>query len=247
MFTEDHVAELLIGFMKVKTEDILSVFSDKVRAVKTIQWPNYVYREGTSGILLVGHADTVWKDRISEPVLYKNCILPKHILEQEGIQEGINITKIFSRKYGIGADDRAGLALMFKILSSQDHSFIITTEEETGLGPPIIGYELAGFIDKHNFAVEFDRKGNNHFVCYNGDGKRFKNFIKKNTGFREETGSGSDIIMCEKLINSINVSTGYKYQHTPREMLVIDWWYHTYEIFSNFLGNVHKTKKWTDF
>jgi len=159
---------------------------------------HYLYAKGKIPILLVAHVDTVF----AKP--------PQKIF--------------FDRKYrvffspdGLGADDRAGVFGIIKIISRGFRPYLLFTD-----------LEESGAIGAHNFVnrekPEFnaifalDRKGENEAAIYNCDSEEL-NEILNEYGFKIVTGSFSDIsVICPKFgIAGANLSAGFYENHTRYE------------------------------
>src|SRR5690606_36735333 len=112
----------------------------------------FLYIPGTRDdrVLLVAHADTVWNDSLLN-IGYSNSIL-------------------FSKNstLGIGADDRAGCAILWR-LRDMGHSILVPNMEEKGcIGSKFLmsDSKWAEEIAKHQFAVQFDRYNASGLVTY---------------------------------------------------------------------------------
>lgn len=158
----------------------------------------FLYAKGTHPVLLVAHLDTVHKQ------------LPREIFYNR------NRTKMLSFE-GIGGDDRCGVIIILSILKNINCSVVFCEDEETGC----IGAKK--FCKKDidlgvNYAVEFDRKGNNDYVFYKDYNADFENHIKS-FGFKKAHGSCSDIthIAPAFKIEAVNISSGYYSPHTTNE------------------------------
>ena len=103
-------------------------------------------------VLLVAHSDTVWEeepirlacldDRKFGPILHS---------AEFGRQDGL----------GIGADDRAGCAILWE-LRNLGHSLLVTSGEEQGCIATLWIMTSEWWeteLNSHRFAVQFDRRG----------------------------------------------------------------------------------------
>lgn len=169
---------------------------------RVIQGDGYIYREGSFPVLLCAHMDTVHKE------------LPRTLVYANGT---------LSSTQGIGADDRCGIYMIFKILKKYDCHVVFLEDEEIGC----IGAKKFAVSDickkiKDNanlkYIIEFDRKGNNHAVTYDCDNPEFDKFITKEF-FKKEYGTCSDIsyIAPELGIAAVNLSCGYYKEHNIEE------------------------------
>jgi hypothetical protein len=165
----------------------------------------FVYVPGTreDRVVLVAHADTVW-DSVNGYGMGKD--------------------------EGMGADDRAGCAIVW-LLKDSGHSLLILNGEESGmLGASYLKNEhehLFDIINKHRFMVEFDRCNGTDFKTYNVGTKEFDSYIEKMTGYKKQYGSATDIcVLCERICG-VNLSVGYTDEHSRYEDLNIENWANT--------------------
>lgn len=179
-------------------------------AAATIQTgQDYVYAQGILPVLLVAHVDTVHFGT-PEKVLYD----PKEA--------------IMWSPDGLGADDRAGVLGILKILSLglKPHVLFLDGEEKGGIGakeavkmkvPPLVKY-----------IVELDRRGSEDAVFYDNENQEFISYITAQ-GFKTAHGSFSDIsVLCPKWkISGVNLSIGYHSAHTKYEYLNLNEWNET--------------------
>lgn len=184
--------------------------------------------------LLVAHADTVWQDTPHLKILYQHGLL------YSGTRfRGLN-KKDQPRVggLGIGADDRAGVAILWE-LREMGHSLLITGNEECGcLGSSYLMADptMAKRINDHSFAVQFDRKGRNDLVFYNVGTDEFAEYCATETGYVPADGSYTDICVLCETICGVNISVGYKNEHTSNEILNLRWWANTLEVAKNWLS-----------
>ena len=156
----------------------------------------FLFRKGTreDAVTLVAHADTVFKGGTrfdypstssrnqyangldfyskyvlstynppkSRPINTKQTIVSKMVKGQE-ILAGSN------RDVGIGADDRAGCAILW-LLQNSGHNLLVLDGEESGcLGARFLMKdhpEIRAEIEKSRFCIEFDRHGKEDYKCY---------------------------------------------------------------------------------
>ncbi|MDR2172336.1 MAG: hypothetical protein LBP59_19500 [Planctomycetaceae bacterium] len=160
----------------------------------------YAYRRGALPVLLVAHADTVFK---APPK-------PSQICKSE--------TEWSAPDIGLGADDRAGIYIASKIIEQLDCSLVITNYEETGAaGAEHFANDCK---DSYDFIIEFDRKNSNDAVFYDCYNKEFQDAVLSQF-YDHAIGSLSDIsIIAPQLdIAAVNLSCGYYYAHSPDEIL----------------------------
>lgn len=167
--------------------------------------PTYVIAFGDIPVTLIAHADTVF---VNPPENF-------YYDEEQGV--------MWSPE-GMGADDRAGIYAIIKIINSglRPH-IVITTDEELGcLGASkLIGYH-SSFPVSTKFLVQLDRHGSKDSVYYQCDNPEFENFI--NTfGFSTNYGTLSDISILGPAwgIAGVNLSVGYYNEHSFSEYLCL--------------------------
>lgn len=184
-------------------------------------------------------------------------LLSAHLDTFEEIVEGRHIVKensIWSSSEGIlGADDRAGVAVLLNIAQTLDQSsfsgkvkFIFTVEEEIGLvgAKQVDDYFLWGT----DAAIVVDRRGTGDIVtscggyipfCDQAYGE-FLEKVAKEAGLSDwkctPGGSSDTKVWAQHGIQSVNLSVGYNYEHTDSECLDIQACYSTVQLIQTFLG-----------
>lgn len=165
---------------------------------------DYVYAVGDIPIALVAHLDTVFAHPAME-VYYDR---------EKGIMWSPD---------GLGADDRAGVFSIIKIIQSGLRpSIIFTTKEEVGGLGALALSKIPCPFEGLKYMIELDRRGTNDCVfydCYNPD---FINYIEQ-FDFYEQWGTFSDIcyLMPGWQICGVNLSVGYNNEHTRSETLYV--------------------------
>lgn len=164
---------------------------------------DYVCAVGDIPIALVAHLDTVFKKPVSN--LYydtrKNvCWSPE----------------------GLGADDRAGVYSILHILRNtklRPHIIFTTDEEIGGIGAAVLASIPCPF-EGLKYIIELDRQGTNDCVFYDLFNLEFTEYIES-FGFVEDFGTFSDIsYLCPMWkICGVNLSVGYKNEHSVSEIL----------------------------
>ncbi len=192
-------------------------------------------------VLLVAHVDTVWLDHPSLRIgfdgkKYFSKDIPLLSKKKKGYYA--------RRKLGIGADDRAGCAILWH-LRNLGHSLLLVDGEEMGcFGSQylMLHPEMAEMIQDHQFAVEFDRHGNNDLVYYTVGTWDFERYCPEQTGFKNAKGTLTDICYLCKSMCGVNISVGYYNEHTGNEILVMDQWLRTANVAELWLsqGNLPK-------
>ena len=189
----------------------------------------YVPGSKSDRVLLVAHADTVC-DYYGEHEFF---------LDEKGVYRSKG------KDYGLGADDRAGCAILW-LLKDSGHSLLITNKEEKGsIGASNVkahNRDLFRELNEHQYIIEFDRRNGRDYKVYNLPvTDEFKRFIEKQTGFVEaDTNSSTDItVLCDKICGA-NLSVGYYDEHKVKECLVYDEWQNTLNIARKMLEPAQK-------
>ena len=168
---------------------------------------DYIIAIGNIPIALVAHMDTVFKFPVSD--LYYD--------QRKGV--------LWSPE-GLGADDRAGIFAIIKILQEGLRpSVILTTGEEDG------GVGACAICDKYpecpieglKYMIQLDRRGTNDCVFYDCYCPEFVDYVES-FGFCERWGSFTDIsfLMPQWQTVGVNLSVGYEDEHSKQEILNIN-------------------------
>lgn len=123
----------------------------------------------------------------------------------------------------LGADDRAGVYAIIRILEQGYRPHVIFTlgEEIGGIGAKAIVKKFKKCpIDDVKALIQLDRRGSNDCVFYDCDNEDFLKYIES-FGFEEDFGSFTDIsiIAPQWGIAAVNLSIGYYNEHTNYEFL----------------------------
>lgn len=167
-------------------------------------------------VVLVAHADTVW---YGQEGLWQTPVFD----EEERVFYGEN------RSAGIGADDRAGCALLW-LLRDSGHSLLICDGEECGsVGVHYLMREypdIAAELNASRFMIQLDRRGNSDCKYYDLPvGDDFREYVKRKTGFDEPDRSSSTDIRCLCTeACGVNLSVGYYNEHCSSEVLALEDW-----------------------
>lgn len=165
--------------------------------------PEYIFCIGNIPVMLVAHMDTVFKDP------------PKKIFYDQK-------QHIMWSPQGLGADDRAGVYLIWKIIQAGYRPYIcLTTDEELGgIGAASFVEDVPNCLFDLKYIIELDRQGMNDCVFYSCANAEFEAFVEK-YGFVTNFGSFSDIseICPVWKIAGVNLSVGYKNEHSQIETL----------------------------
>ena len=182
----------------------------KYKSVTTTK--EYIVAEGDIPIALVAHMDTVYNSPVTD--LYYD--------QKKGVMWS---------PQGIGADDRAGIFAILKILESglRPHIILTTDEEIGGVGAMALAQEYIPFKNL-KYLIQLDRRGSNDCVFYDCENTDFIEYIES-FGFIERFGSFSDIsILCPAWnVCGVNLSVGYENEHNYIETLHINALFKTIE------------------
>lgn len=228
-------------WMLMSQDDVLNQFYSLNKAYSDgIGQDRFVFVPGTRDdrVLLVAHADTYWPEEKPEIGCYNSILFSRRRDEKIEVKSKSE-TSIIKNGMGIGADDRAGCALIW-LLRNLGHSILITSGEEKGC---IATKRLMKnewwkkeLNSTHSFAVQFDRRGCNDAVFYDVGTKKFVKFIQESTGFKPARGFSTDIKEICKDICGVNLSVGYYNEHTSEEQLYLDQLYNTFLIVKELLS-----------
>lgn len=196
----------------------------------------YVYIPGTrkDRVVLVAHMDTVWDRAYDHPYAGESTV----------IWEDGNFRST-SSECGIGADCRAGCAMLWAFRDS-GHSILVADGEEHGKhGVRYLrktNKKLFRELNRHCYMIEFDWKGTDCALFNQVDNtKKFKRYIEQDLGFVDsKKGGGCDLqILCRRICG-VNLGVGYHYWHSPKETLNLAEWEHTFRKVGAFLWQPQK-------
>lgn len=227
--------DVLMMFLGISLEhayDVFEKFASDPNAIRRGDGlEQFLYIEGTRDdkVLLVAHADTYWDasycgHRFNEV---------KAISKRNGIVRNAN--------GGLGADDRAGCAMIW-LLRNLGHSILITHGEEGGrIGSNWLMEENPDIAERinsrHQFAIQLDRRNGRDFKCYSVGTGDFRSYVGRMTGYSEpDRASYTDIVTLCRNICGVNLSVGYRNEHTENEYLIVDEWLNTLDICRKWLS-----------
>ena len=237
MNPEMNEKEVLMRFLSFDLEDSLPVlqqFADLDGAVVRFEGrkKNFVYVPGTrkDRVVLIAHTDTVWDK------CYENEVMPvtgprehRPVMTQEGM-----IRQGGWKGWGLGADDRAGCAILW-LLRNSGHSLLLTDGEEYGgIGADHLMWyypEIGDELNQHSYMIQLDRRNNEDYKTYNLPVSRaFRKYIEAKTGYHDAgSKSFTDIVSLCSRICGVNLSVGYYNEHHASEYLDYNAWLHTYQ------------------
>jgi hypothetical protein len=176
-------------------------------------------------VLLLAHADTSWDAMPSYPA-------------QIQYEDGVYSSKTANQ--GIGADDRAGCAMIWE-MRDLGHSLLITSgEEHHQIASHWIAEhnpDVLAELNAHQFMVQFDRRNAMDFKCYSVGTDNFREYIKEKTKFTEpDRKDRTDIIVLARQICGVNLSVGYHDGDRVEETLVFAEWEQNLRLFREWLG-----------
>lgn len=218
------------------------------------------------------HVDFLTVDRTGNILAQKVCgtgygptiLLNAHLDTVEGFVEDREVIKegaIWSSSEGIlGADDRAGLAILLELAKRLDTirfsgkvKFIFTVEEEVGLiGARNIDSYFLWDVDA---AFVVDRRGTGDIVtscggyepfCDENFGVLIEEIAKKQglEGWKCTIGGSSDTrIWASHGIQSVNLSVGYQNEHTSVETLDSDVCFRTVELLTGVFQHARELNR----
>ncbi len=179
-------------------------------------------------VLLVAHADTYWDSHYG-----KGISQPQEFIQTDGI--------IQNKNGGLGADDRAGCAMLW-LLRHLGHSLLITNGEEHGrIGSKWLmqnNQDIADEINQHHqFLIQLDRRNKTDFKCYTVGTDEFREYVSEMTGYTEPNYSSyTDIVTLCRDVCGVNLSIGYHNEHTANEFLDMSAWQNTLRICRKWLS-----------
>ena len=239
--TEEMVIlDKFINMRVSNTEDVFEAFRSLDRVIEDHGKgkERYLYIPGKRDdrCLLIAHADTYFDEFYQENVVESDI----------EYKEGNYVSN--SDVVGIGADDRAGCAILW-LLRDSGHSLLILDGEEHGqIGAKYLrdsNRDLFNEINEHSFLLQLDRRGRKEYKYYHLPvGEDFIRYIEDATKFTFTQGKGKTDIctLCEKACG-VNLSIGYYDEHTPDERLNYNEWLDTYNVVKGMIEKPLKKYK----
>lgn len=176
----------------------------KSKYKNVIETNDYVVAEGEIPIALAAHLDTVFPRPATE-VFYDRT------------------KNVIWSPQGLGADDRAGIFAIIQIIKKglRPHIILTTDEEKGGYGAFALAYEPCPFKDLR-YIIQLDRRGSDDCVFYDCANTKFVEYVES-FGFVEAIGTFTDIstICPEWKVAGVNLSVGYRDEHTVSEVLFV--------------------------
>lgn len=165
-----------------------------------VKQKGFLYAAGEVPVLLVAHLDTVHNEK---PDIICRSADGRYMMSPQGI----------------GGDDRCGVYMILQFINEARCHVLFCEDEEVG-GRGARAFEGSNIKADVNYIVEMDRRGNNDAVFYSCDNPEFTEFVCS-FGFKEATGSFSDISVVAPYLETaaVNISAGYYNEHRLHEMI----------------------------
>lgn len=208
-------ASLLCSTLRASVEEIFTILG---RELSELGYET-VYRPGSylvgvpkviPPIALVAHLDTI------------------HRHDKDALVRSLDWKTLWNKAGVLGADDRAGVFAIRKLLSYGHRPLVIfcDKEESGGIGANdlIDDRVLNQFLPELSMYLELDRANRDDYVWYSSKFPRELAPIVESLGWKPAHGSFSDVAVLseETLVPHINASIGYYNQHTKYERLALD-------------------------
>lgn len=185
---------------------------------------DYILCRGDIPILLCAHMDTVFKIPPSE-IYYDTR------------------KRVMWSPQGLGADDRAGVFAIMKLVQRgfKPHIALLTDEEIGGIGAMRLVTNSPSVPFDIKYAIELDRQGECDCVFYSCDNEDFEKFVE-GYGFVTDWGTFSDIsTICPAWkCAGVNLSVGYLREHSTNETLNTNVLYSTISKVAKMLSEVEQ-------
>lgn len=167
-------------------------------------------------IVLVAHCDTVWDEAYGYTA-------ETSVVFQEGKFRGTNPA------CGIGADDRAGCAMLWALRDCGHTLLLVNGEEKGKVGAKFIQKSnpaLFRKLNSHQFMIELDWQGTGGCLFNQVDNTdKFRSYVTQKLGYRDDAQKGGcDLeVLCRKICG-VNIGVGYHDYHRPGEYLCLEEW-----------------------
>lgn len=234
--TNIEILQQFLNFSLTNSQEIHDLFATLPGAIvgrghKPLERFVYVPGVKKNNLVLVAHTDTVWDDQYGHPN------------QTSAVMENGTFLST-NPDCGIGADDRAGCAMLWA-LRNCGHSLLIVDGEEKGKhGAHYLRKhhkKLFRQLNRHRFMLELDWQGTNSCLYNQVDNTQvFKDYIASRLGFYDsQKKGGCDLqVLCSKVCG-VNLGVGYHDNHRPSETLVVAEWENTYNALAAFLQMDH--------
>lgn len=182
-------------------------------------------------LVLVAHADTVWDAAYGSR-------METELRFEDGIFASGN------PQCGIGADDRAGCAMLWALRNSGHTLLLVSGEEKGKVGAKYLkksNPELLRMLNQHQFMLELDWRGTGVCLFNQVDNtKKFRGYIENTLDFHDEGKQGGcDLqVLCHRVCG-VNIGVGYHNYHKAKEILSVAEWENTLSALQVFLQLEH--------
>lgn len=178
----------------------------------------YVCIPGTreNKIVLVAHCDTVWDECYGQPA-------ETTVVFEDGLFRGTN------PNCGLGADDRAGCAMLWALRDCGHTLLLVNGEEKGKVGARFLKESnpaLFRQLNRHQFMIELDWQGTGGCLFNQVDNtEKFRSYVIEKLGYRDDAHKGGcDLEVLCRRICGINIGVGYHAYHKPGEYLSLKEW-----------------------
>ena len=240
---KDECIEILLEMLNIPLDSADGVFEkfSTLPNAKYIKGKNkqerflYIPGKRSDRVLLVAHADTFWDEA------YGNDKVNQSIVNDWPILKGEN------NSIGIGADNRAGCAMLYALKNSGHSILIMDSEENNKVSHNFLKKNYPQYLkefNNHSYMLEIDLP--NFGYCSSAriaNKQEFVEFIKQGLFLKTNPVMeklGTDVTVLCKNICGINISCGYYDQHKGNETLNGEQWCTTLYYLNNFLKKPQK-------
>lgn len=196
----------LLMMTQAELQKELVKFLEEIYPKRVVSTKHFIIAFGDIPVALCAHTDTVFKYPPTE-IFWDR--------EQ----------RVVFGNFGLGADDRAGIYAIINILSAGYRPTVIFTadEEKGNLGAQVMTHLITKNPVELKYIIQLDRRGDNDCVFYDCWNEEFMNYIMQ-FGYEMALGSFSDIsTICPAWdIAGVNLSIGYRDEHTYGERLYLN-------------------------
>ena len=234
MEVEKTDIDLMKKLLTMKESALFNLMHDLLRTnfgYKVTRFKNVLYAKGDIPVGLLAHVDTVYKEQ------------PDIIFHDEEYN-------LMWTPQGLGADDRAGIFAILKILQTGRKPTVIITkgEESGGIGAYELVSKMKNYPKDLNFLIQLDRQGFDDAVFYKCANKKFEKYIT-GFGFKTQLGTFTDISIIAPAwkVAAVNLSVGYINEHSVVEHWFYDSCFDTIDKVRMILDDVAINKKDTKF
>lgn len=222
----------LMTLMKMNSEELkVNLYLTLKKFYKNVYIRDgFIMAVGYDPVCFIAHMDTVWNKPINPVYDSENDVIYSECGDR-----------------GIGADDRAGIFAIIELLRRGYRPCILFLEDEEigGIGAEKLIKVFPNSTIEIKYMIELDRKDFDDCVFYSCDNPEFIKYIES-FGFKKAYGTFTDISIIAPAwgIAAVNLSIGYKFEHTPREILFVDKMYETIDKCENIIKNASKAKSY---